>query len=198
METCQVSCPVLVPHSILLKGRSWNDHPAESTVSWKLRDGEWWCCGKCQEWKIKPWTSIKERQEGIHLCLTAWSCRWMGGREDNQTARRTGGKKTFMSPFLSGHLDSWSSPGMMGLVSNSQSVEVAWGLSVQCKEEIRLVLCISVSVYASVLSPEGLLCSELGAELLKCPVLYLKRNDTHFCPSGQLSLNTANSPACPE
>ena len=122
----------------------------------------------------------------------------MGGREDNQTARRTGGKKTFMSPFLSGHLDSWSSPGMMGLVSNSQSVEVAWGLSVQCKEEIRLVLCISVSVYASVLSPEGLLCSELGAELLKCPVLYLKRNDTHFCPSGQLSLNIANSPACPE
>lgn len=122
----------------------------------------------------------------------------MGGREDNQTARGTGGKKAFVPPSLSGHLDSWSSPGMMGLVSNSQCPEVAWGLSVQCKKAIRLVLCISVSVNASVLSPKGLLCSERRAELLKCPVLHLKRNETRFCPSGQLSLNIANSPACPE
>ena len=121
----------------------------------------------------------------------------MGGREDNQTARRTGGK-TFVPPPLSWHLDTWSTPGMMGLVSNSQRPEVFWGLSLQYKEEIRLVLCISVSMYASVFSPESLLCSELGAKLLKCPVPYLKRNDTHFCPSGQLSLNMANSPACPE
>ena len=80
---------------------------------------------------MKPWTSINERQEGIYLCLTAWSCRWMGGQVDSRAARKTGGEKTSMPPAPSGHLESWSSPGMMGLVSSNQRTELVWGLSVQ-------------------------------------------------------------------